>query len=222
MVIPRGLERVGKILPRVMQRLSRPSALDRADEKMLDHAIGALGAGSAPGCDHQGVMVLHQGFRARASRDIAPADTWSSAGGWDRRAAASLSSRAASGTSALHGRRAEPGRRDLHHGVLFLSARNYARSTMAEGWTRRLFPPGIRVWSARANVGGAVHLLAVRGDGRGRHHVSGQLPKRISGVPLGDVDTIVTLCAEDLGIALPPELSHESWLLADPAPVRER
>jgi arsenate reductase len=47
--------------------------------------------------------------------------------------------------------------------------------------------------------------------------ISGQRPKRIDEVPLGDVDLIVTLCAENVCPATPPSTRRESWPLPDPA-----
>jgi arsenate reductase len=47
--------------------------------------------------------------------------------------------------------------------------------------------------------------------------ISSQRPKRISEVPLGDVDTVVTLCAEEVCMLPPDGLTRLNWLLPDPS-----
>jgi arsenate reductase len=46
--------------------------------------------------------------------------------------------------------------------------------------------------------------------------ISSQRPKRVSQVPLGDVDTIVTLCIEEVCVIPGEELRRETWRLPDP------
>jgi arsenate reductase len=46
--------------------------------------------------------------------------------------------------------------------------------------------------------------------------LSGQRPKRVADVPIGDVDTVITLCAEDTVENLPAALRREAWSFADP------
>jgi phosphate transport system protein len=103
------------------------------------------------------------------------------------------------------------------HGVLFLCVHNTARSQMAEGWARKLFPPKVRVWSAGSEPAATVHPVAVEVMREVGIDISGQKPKRISDVPLGDVDTVITLCAEEVCVALPGEQRREAWVFADPA-----
>jgi arsenate reductase len=47
--------------------------------------------------------------------------------------------------------------------------------------------------------------------------MSGQRPKRIADVPLGDVDTVVTLCAEEVCAGLPGSVHTVAWGFPDPA-----
>jgi arsenate reductase len=47
--------------------------------------------------------------------------------------------------------------------------------------------------------------------------ISSQRPKRISDVPLGDVDTVITLCAEEVCVLPPDGLTRLNWSLPDPA-----
>jgi arsenate reductase len=51
--------------------------------------------------------------------------------------------------------------------------------------------------------------------------ISAQRPKRISDVPLGDIDTVVTLCVEEVCVGLPAELRQEAWVLPDPTATSE-
>jgi phosphate transport system protein len=102
------------------------------------------------------------------------------------------------------------------HGVLFLCVGNAARSQMAEGFARSLLPPGVRVWSAGVRPAGAVHPTAVRVMHEVGIDISWQRPKRLSDVPMGDVDTVVTLCGEDVGL-IPGAVRTEAWPMPDPA-----
>jgi phosphate transport system protein len=107
--------------------------------------------------------------------------------------------------------------RHVPRGVLFLCVQNSARSQMAEGWARKLLPPGIRVWSAGSQPAQAVNPYAVRVMLEIGIDISAQRTKRISDVPLGDVDTVITLCAEEVCVLPPAELAQEIWALPDPA-----
>jgi len=106
------------------------------------------------------------------------------------------------------------------HGVLFLCVRNAARSQMAEGWARRLLPLGVRIWSAGSDPAPAVNPHAVRVMREVGIDISRQYPKRISDVALGDVDTVVTLCSEEICVTLPSEIRHATWVYADPTRVK--
>jgi phosphate transport system protein len=105
------------------------------------------------------------------------------------------------------------------HGVLFLCVRNAARSQMAEGWARTLLPPSVRIWSAGSQPAEEVDPYAVRVMNEVAIDISRQRPKRISDVPLGDVDTVLTLCAEEVCVALSGDMRRETWGLPDPAAV---
>ncbi len=101
------------------------------------------------------------------------------------------------------------------HGVLFLCVHNTARSQMAEGWARKLLPTKVRVWSAGSEPASVVHPLAVEVMREVGIDISAQRPKRVSDVPLGDVDTVVTLCAEEC-VVLPGQQRREAWVFPDP------
>ena len=104
-------------------------------------------------------------------------------------------------------------------GVLFICVQNSARSQMAEGWARKMLPPGVRIWSAGSQPARAVNPYAVRVMQEAGIDISRQRPKRISDVPLGDVDTVITLCTEEVCVLPPGGLEQENWALPDPAMV---
>ncbi|MBI5507319.1 MAG: phosphate signaling complex protein PhoU [Deltaproteobacteria bacterium] len=118
------------------------------------------------------------------------------------------------------------GRRDtsaasrVPHGVLFLCVHNAARSQMAEGLAQRLFPPGVRVWSAGSVPAAVVDPRAVEAMREIGIDITKQRPKAMSDVPLGDIDTVITLCAEEVCPAFSMPLCRESWALPDPADVK--
>ena len=59
------------------------------------------------------------------------------------------------------GRMDQAGKSHVPHGVLFLCVHNSARSQMAEGWARKLFPAGVRIWSAGSQPAEKVNPIAV-------------------------------------------------------------
>jgi phosphate transport system protein len=101
-------------------------------------------------------------------------------------------------------------------GILFLCVHNAARSQMAEGWARNLLPAGVEVWSAGTDPATQVDPRAIEAMREAGVDISAQRPKRISDVPLGRVDTVVTLCAEELCFTLPGITRRETWVLPDP------
>ena len=101
--------------------------------------------------------------------------------------------------------------------VLFLCTHNSARSQIAEGWARKLLPTGVRIWSAGSEPAAEVHPYAVRVMREVGVDISSQRPKPLSHVPLGDIDTVITLCEGPC--ALPPDENlrrTEAWELPDP------
>jgi phosphate transport system protein len=102
------------------------------------------------------------------------------------------------------------------HGVLFICVHNAARSQMAEAWARKLFPVGVRIWSAGSEPGDRVDPRTVLVMQEVGIDISRARPKGVSEIPIGDVDTVITLCAEESCPFLPGELFRESWDLPDP------
>lgn len=113
-------------------------------------------------------------------------------------------------------KRDDPKVRKVPHGVLFLCAQNSALGQMAEGWARKLLPAGVRVWSAGSQPAAETNPYAVRVMREAGIEISHQKPKRISEVPMGEVDTVITLSPDELAV-VPGELRRERWSLPDPA-----
>ena len=107
----------------------------------------------------------------------------------------------------------------MPRGMLFLGAHNAARSQIAEGWARHLFPAGVSVCSAGSEPAPSVDPNAVSVMQEVGLDISSQRPKPIGDVPLGDIDTVITVCAEE-ACALPPGgLVQHHWALEDPTVV---
>ena len=103
-------------------------------------------------------------------------------------------------------------------GILFLCVANSARSQMAEGIARSLMPPGAQVWSAGSNPthvrSEAIAVMKEIGI-----DISGHASKPVSDIPIAAVDTIITLCAEEVCPLVPGNVRRLHWALADPAAV---
>jgi phosphate transport system protein len=104
----------------------------------------------------------------------------------------------------------------MPRGILFLCKGNSARGQMAEALARKLFPPSVNVGSAGSDPAPVVNPHAVSVMQEIGIEIPQQRPKRISDVPLGDMDTVITLCEEDIA-AVPPGLIQHHWPLRDPS-----
>ncbi len=94
--------------------------------------------------------------------------------------------------------------------ILFLCVANSARSQMAEGIARALAPAVVRVFSAGSQPS-AVHPLAVRALEEIGIDVSSQFSKGLDAVPVDEIDTVVTLCAEEVCPVLLRQVSRFHW-----------
>ena len=99
--------------------------------------------------------------------------------------------------------------------ILFLCVKNSARSQMAEGLARALAPPGYVFWSAGSEPG-RVNPLAVAALAELQVDISSHRAKGLADVPLEDIDTIVTLCAEEVCPVVPGQVRRLHWALPDP------
>jgi protein-tyrosine-phosphatase len=100
--------------------------------------------------------------------------------------------------------------------VLFLCVANSARSQMAEGIARSLAPAGVTISSAGSRPS-SVNPLAVKALAELGLDISGQRSKSVADVPPGDVDAVVTLCAEEVCPVWLGKALRVHWGLPDPA-----
>jgi len=108
---------------------------------------------------------------------------------------------------------------DPMKGILFLCVHNSSRSQIAEGWARRLAPAGVGVFSAGSEPL-TVNPLAVRVMEEAGIDIGGQRSKRIDDVPEETIDTVVTLCAEEVCPVFPHPVERLHWPLPDPSAVK--
>jgi arsenate reductase len=101
-------------------------------------------------------------------------------------------------------------------GILFLCVANSARSQMAEGIARSLAPSGAKIWSAgsRPTLVRPEAIAVLREIGI---DISGSRSKPVSEIPPAEVDTVVTLCAEEECPVFLGKANRLHWGLPDPA-----
>ena len=100
-------------------------------------------------------------------------------------------------------------------GLLFLCVANSARSQMAEGLARARFGDSVRVQSAGSCAAG-VNALAVKALAELGIDISGQTSKTVDTIDPSTVDTVVTLCAEEVCPIYPKRVKKLHWPLPDP------
>lgn len=103
-------------------------------------------------------------------------------------------------------------------GVLFLCVANSARSQMAEGLARAIAPPGVAVFSAGSSPT-TLNPLAVRAMAELGIDLRTQRSKAIADVDPSSIDTVITLCAEEVCPVYPGSVRRLHWPHADPAGV---
>ena len=103
-------------------------------------------------------------------------------------------------------------------GILFLCVANSARSQMAEGIARALAPAGVSIWSAgsRPTRVRPEAIAALREIGIDIAH---QHSKAVSEIPADQVDTVITLCAEEECPVFLGQATRHHWGMPDPAAV---
>jgi arsenate reductase len=102
--------------------------------------------------------------------------------------------------------------------LLFLCVANSARSQMAEGLAREILGPDVEVHSAGSEPS-TLNPLAVRALAERGIDISSHSSKGLDAVPLDRVDTVVTLCAEEVCPTVPPGTRHLHLPMTDPAAV---
>ena len=99
--------------------------------------------------------------------------------------------------------------------VLFLCVANSARSQMAEGIARSLAPAGVRVQSAGSEPS-RVNPFALRALAEIGIDGATQMSKGTDDID-GDVDVVITLCAEEVCPTWLGDSLRAHWPLPDPA-----
>ena len=100
--------------------------------------------------------------------------------------------------------------------VLFLCVANSARSQMAAGMARALAPADVRVMSAGSAPAG-VNPLAVQALAELGLDISQQRSKSVDTIDLDAVDTVITLCDEEVCPVVSAGTEQLNWPLPDPA-----
>ena len=100
--------------------------------------------------------------------------------------------------------------------LLFLCVANSARSQMAEGLARSLFAAEVRVASAGSRPS-RVNPWAIEVMGELGIDLAGHASTAVEDVDPTGVDTVVTLCAEEVCPAFLGEARRLHWPLPDPA-----
>ena len=99
--------------------------------------------------------------------------------------------------------------------ILFLCVANSARSQLAEGLARHLFP-GCRIQSAGSRPGRvnpyAIEVLAEQGIDAKAH-----TSKSVQDIDPWTVDLVITLCAEEVCPAFLGKAERLHWPIPDPA-----
>lgn len=104
--------------------------------------------------------------------------------------------------------------------VLFLCVANSARSQMAEGIARALAPASVKISSAGSQPS-KLNPLAVKALAELGIDISGHTSKSVNDIPPGDVDTVITLCAEEICPVFLGKAHRVHWGLPDPAGAGE-
>lgn len=106
-------------------------------------------------------------------------------------------------------------------GILFLCTGNSCRSQMAEGFTKKMFPKNMEIFSAGLEPKG-VHPMAVKVMQEVGIDISRQRSKNISEVPIDKIDLVVTLCGDtaERCPVFPGKVKRIHWEIEDPAKTR--
>jgi len=101
-------------------------------------------------------------------------------------------------------------------GILFLCVANSARSQMAEGLARHLFGDGLRVQSA-GSAPTRLNPYAVEVMREAGIDLTGHASKPVATIDPATVDTVVTLCTDEVCPAFLGTARRLHWPIPDPA-----
>ncbi len=100
--------------------------------------------------------------------------------------------------------------------LLFLCVANSARSQMAEGLARQYFGEKVQVQSAGSRPS-SVNTLAIRVMEEVEIDISNQTSRSVDMIDAHSVDTVVTLCAEEVCPTFLKLTRRLHWPIADPS-----
>lgn len=100
--------------------------------------------------------------------------------------------------------------------VLFLCVANSARSQLAEGLARQIFGDRATVQSAGSEPS-RVNPYAIEVAGAVGVDLSGHTSKSVDSIDPSTVDTVITLCAEEVCPVFLGEVRRLHWPIPDPA-----
>ena len=101
-------------------------------------------------------------------------------------------------------------------GLQFLCVANSARSQIAEGWARTLLGGQVRVQSAGSKPS-RVHPLAIAVMAEVGVDLTGHVSRSAADVDPNTVDTVITLCAEEVCPVFLGRARRVHWPIPDPA-----
>lgn len=101
--------------------------------------------------------------------------------------------------------------------ILFMCVANSARSQIAEGWGRTLLSPlGIDVQSAGSEPS-RVNPRAIEVMREAGVDITGHYSKSVQSIDPASVDTVITLCAEEVCPVFLGQATRLHWPIDDPA-----
>ena len=100
--------------------------------------------------------------------------------------------------------------------ILFMCVANSARSQLAEGLGRMLFGDKVRVQSAGSQPS-QVNPFAIEVMGEIGVDISSQQSKSVDTIDPSSVDTVITLCAEEVCPVFLGKAKRIHWPIPDPA-----
>lgn len=103
-----------------------------------------------------------------------------------------------------------------HRSILFLCVANSARSQMAEGLARQLFGDQVTVRSAGSEPS-RVNPFAIEVMREIGVDIADQRSKAVTAIDPATVDTVITLCAEEVCPVFLGRARRLHWPIADPA-----
>jgi len=99
--------------------------------------------------------------------------------------------------------------------ILFMCVANSARSQMAEGLAKKLLGTNVKIQSAGSKAT-KVNPLAVQAMAEIGIDISGQTSKAVEFIDPVSVDTVITLCAEEVCPVFLGKAKKLNWPFPDP------